>query len=88
MEAEYDDDEVRSLEVRKNGSPLDFSYITVQEDVQVSATFCIGVSVEDFCRLFDLEYEIEEEQGKVIFCGAKREKAMAAHAGKQKKWMI
>ena len=47
MEAEYDDDEVRSLEVRKNGSPLDFSYITVQEDVQaVSYTHL-------FRRVFD-----------------------------------
>ena len=67
MEAEYDDNEIRSLEVRKNGSPLELPYITVEEDIQVSATFCIGVTVEDFCRLFDLTYEIEEEQGKVLF---------------------
>ena len=67
MEAEYDDNEIRSLEVRKNGSPLELPYITVEEDIQVSATFCVGVTVEDFCRLFDLTYEIEEEQGKVLF---------------------
>lgn len=33
----------------------------------MSATFCVGMTAEDFCRLFDLSYEIDEEKGIISF---------------------
>ncbi len=67
MRSDHSDEGIRSLEISKNGRPLDISYITVDDDFNVSATFCVGVTVEDFCRLFDLTWEIEESQGKILF---------------------
>ena len=67
MEAEFDDNEILKLVIEKNGSPLDISYITSDDDYNVSATFCVGVTVEDFCRLFDLRYVVDESAGTVRF---------------------
>lgn len=65
LRAEYDDNEIRSLEAEKNGQPLELPYITVEDDFHVSATFCVGVTVEDFGRLFGLDGEVREEEGRV-----------------------
>ncbi len=67
MEAEFDDNEILKLVIEKNGSPLDISYITSDDDYNVSATFCVGVTVEDFCRLFDLRCVVDESAGTVRF---------------------
>lgn len=74
MEAESKDSTFRltSLEVRKNGKKLDIPYVTVDEDTHVGATFCVGLKVEDFAKLFDLEYEIDEEGWSVYFYSEKR----------------
>ena len=40
----------------KNGQPLELDLVTVDEDARVGATFCAGVSAEDFCKLFDLRF--------------------------------
>ncbi len=58
---------IGSFVVKRNGRPLDIDYITVGEDSSVRATFTVGLSVEDFAKLFDLSYEINEKEGYVSF---------------------
>ena len=48
------------MQVEKNGQPLELDLVTVDEDARVGATFCAGVSAEDFCKLFDLRFEADE----------------------------
>lgn len=67
MKSVHSNDGVQSLKFWKNGSPLDISYITVDEDTNVAATFCAGISVKDFCRLFDLSFEISESERRISF---------------------
>ena len=67
MKAEYDDNTIHSLEIEKNREPLELSWITSDDDIQVAATFCAGVTVEDFCSLFDLTYTVNEEEGTISF---------------------
>lgn len=67
MKAKYDDNEIFWVTAEKNSEPLDISYITVDDDRHVSATFCAGVTVDDFSRLFDLTYEIDEDAGTIAF---------------------
>mgnify|MGYP005757876479 CR=1 FL=1 len=71
MKTEYGDGSIQELQVEKNGREIDLPYLTVEEDSNVGATFCAGVRAEDFCRLFDLTYEVDEEQGKIMFARAK-----------------
>lgn len=66
MKGSYDDD-IQSLTVEKNGKRLEIDYITCEEDHNVGATFCVGVTVEDFCELFDLDYEVDEAAGEIRF---------------------
>ncbi len=67
MEAEFADNVILNLAIEKNGVPLDIPYVTSEEDYQVSATFCVGVTVENFCQLFDLRYTVDENAGVVRF---------------------
>ncbi len=67
MESAYSGDGIGKFTVEKNGEPLDISYITVDEDFQVRADFCVGIAVEDFCKLFDLSYVVEEENRRIMF---------------------
>lgn len=60
METLYKDGAIRSVQVEKNGQPLELDLVTVDEDARVGATFCAGVSAEDFCKLFDLRFEADE----------------------------
>lgn len=66
MKGRYDD-EIQSLTVEKNGKRLDIDYVTCEEDYAVGATFCVGVTVEDFSKMFGLRYEIDEEAGEIRF---------------------
>ena len=67
MTAKFCDNEILNLEIEKNGKPLEIHYVTSDEEWGVSATFCVGMTAEDFCRLFDLSYEIDEEKGIISF---------------------
>ena len=67
LESRFDDNTIQKLEIKKNGQPLNLSYVTVKEDYNVHASFCVGVPVEDFCRLFGLTYRISEDEGKISF---------------------
>lgn len=62
---------ISGLSVKKNGKELDISYVTVQEDYNVRAAFCAGLKVEDFVKLFDLEYEVDEKENALYLTGKK-----------------
>lgn len=64
MRSMYDSrkDVVTYLKVEKNGKALDIPFITVDQDRNVGATFCVGLRVEDFAKLFGLTYTIDEGQ--------------------------
>lgn len=67
LEAVYEDGAIESLRIEKNGKELPVSWVTCEEDSHVNATFCVGVTAEDFCRLFDLEYRVNEQAGILAF---------------------
>ena len=67
MTTRFQDNEILELKFKKNGRPLDISFITSQADSEVGASFCVGVTVSDFCRLFDLTCEVDEDLGKIMF---------------------
>ena len=66
MEMVYQDG-IRSVELTRNGRALPLDYITVDEDYNVGASFCIGLTAEEFCSLFDLRYEVDEAGGRICF---------------------
>lgn len=51
----------------KNGVPLELTWYTVEQEQDIGATFCVGVPVEDFCRLFNLSYTVDETAGVLAF---------------------
>lgn len=65
MTAKFRDNEILSLEIKKNGKVLDIPYVTSDEEGEVGASFCVGLTADDFCRLFDLSYEVDEEEGTI-----------------------
>ena len=67
MKSKYSDNVIRNFDIKKNGKKLDISYIESEDDYNIGALFCVGVSVEDFCKLFDLSYTVDEEAGKISF---------------------
>ncbi|NCB91436.1 MAG: hypothetical protein EOM40_02530 [Clostridia bacterium] len=71
MRAKYskkdDEDSVISLDIKKNGEKLDIRYLTYKEDREVGISFGVGIPVEDFVKLFDLDYKIDEENETLIF---------------------
>lgn len=66
MRAVYDKS-VEDLRVKRNGETIPLAYKTVDEERSVGATFCVGVTAEDFCKLFDLRYTVDESAGKISF---------------------
>ena len=58
---------VKEWRVTKNGVPLDLDWYTVDEERDIGATFCVGVPVEDFCQLFNLNYTVDETAGVLAF---------------------
>lgn len=67
MTAKFHDNEIIKLKIEKNGRPLDISYVTSADDSQVGASFCVGLTASDFCSLFGLSYQVDEEQGSIQF---------------------
>lgn len=67
MRSTCGDEGVVDLRVEKNGKPLDLTWYTVDQESDVGATFCVGLPVEDFCRLFDLGYAADEDAGCLRF---------------------
>ena len=67
MAAEFSDGDITGLEIEKNGEKLSIPYLTVDEDINIRASFCAGVTADDFCRLLPLSYEIDEKNGRIIF---------------------
>lgn len=67
MRSTCGDGAVTAFSVEKNGEPLDLTWYTVDQERNVGATFCVGLSAEDFCRLFDLGYEADEDAGCLRF---------------------
>ena len=49
-----------SVQLEKNGQPLELDFVTVDEDFRVGATFCAALSAEDFCKLFELRFAADE----------------------------
>lgn len=50
------------LEVTRDGEKLDVEY-----EYTVDSWYFETISIDDFCKLFDLSYEIDEEEGVVYF---------------------
>lgn len=67
MRSTYRDGKVLDFTVEKNGQPLDLTWYTVDQESEVGATFCVGLPAEDFCRLFGLGYEADEDAGCLRF---------------------
>lgn len=61
------EDGVTAYRVTKNGEPLDLTWYTVDQELNVGATFCVGLTVTDFCRLFDLNCTADEAAGALRF---------------------
>ena len=70
MDSTLGEEGVTALRVKKNGQPLDLTWYTVEDDYRVGATFCVGLPVEDFCRLFDLTCTVDEAAGCLRFYSA------------------
>lgn len=66
MRAVYDKD-IQDLRITRNGETIAIPYVTYEEDRNVNSTFCVGVKAEDFCKLFDLRYTVDESVGKISF---------------------
>ena len=54
--------EIPDLEVTRDGEKLDVEY-----EYTVDSWYFETISIDDFCKLFDLSYEIDEEEGVVYF---------------------
>lgn len=67
MQTDYSDNTISRIQITKNGKPLEIHFLTADEDSNVGATFCIGVTVQDFCRLFNLSCQALEEDGVMKF---------------------
>lgn len=63
----YEKGQLKVMSVTKNGKFIILDYVTVEEDCNVGADFCVGLTVENFCKMFDLTYEIDEEAGEIRF---------------------
>ena len=66
MESVYEDG-IQSVTLTRNGKRIPLQYLTTEEDHNVKASFCIGLTADQFCSLFDLRYEVDEENGKILF---------------------
>ena len=66
MRAVYDKD-IQDLRITRNGETIAIPYVTYEEDRNVNSTFCVGVKAQDFCKLFDLRYTVDESVGKICF---------------------
>lgn len=62
-----EDSNVTQWRVSKNGVPLDLDWYTVDQEREIGATFCVGVPAEDFCRLFNLTFTVDEAAGVLAF---------------------
>lgn len=52
----------------KGGEALNVPYITSKsEQTVVRGTYLVGISVDDFAKLFDVTYTIDEESGEIRF---------------------
>lgn len=58
---------VTQWSVSKNEVPLELTWYTVEQERDIGASFCVGVPVEDFCRLFNLSYTVDEAAGVLAF---------------------
>lgn len=67
MQTDFADNTISRIQITKNGSPLELHFLTVEEDSHVGATFCAAVTVRDFCRLFNLEWEVREDERAIEF---------------------
>ncbi|SDB07991.1 hypothetical protein SAMN02910298_00290 [Pseudobutyrivibrio sp. YE44] len=61
MSSHYEDQGVSKVKFTKDGQKLD---IDVQEG---KAFYVLGVSVDDFCKLFDFTYKIDEDADSIYF---------------------
>lgn len=67
MQTDFSDNTISRIQITKNGEPLEIDFLTVEEDSHVGATFCTGVTVQDFCSLFNLSFQAREENGIMEF---------------------
>lgn len=67
LETKYSDGVIESFTVEKNGYPLEIHYVTVYEDSNVGATYCIGIPADEFCHFFGLTCEIDEAHRQIDF---------------------
>lgn len=66
MKAVYEKD-VRSVRLTKNGCEIPFEYVTVDQERSIGATFCIGLTADQFAGLFGLRWEADEAAGRLCF---------------------
>lgn len=66
--------ELEEITIERNGEELDVDYITADDDKRVrgdnGGDYAVGVTVDDFCKLFNLNYEIDEDAGTIRFYSA------------------
>lgn len=58
---------LRSLRFEKNGKELDIPYVTFKEDKELNGVFCVGITADDFCKLFGFTYAVDEENRTISF---------------------
>lgn len=66
----YDDIRTETIQIEKiikNGKELPVSAVTIREDKNVRGINYAGISLDDFSKLFNLEYTIDENKGSVYF---------------------
>lgn len=57
-----------SCEFYKNGKKQEIKYLTYNDAMSpVHATYLVGISVDDFADIFDLEYDINEQESTIKF---------------------
>lgn len=67
MKSEMSDGAIAQLEITKNGVPLNIDYFTVDEERSIGATFCAGLTVDDFCQLFNITWNVQESKDTIYF---------------------
>ena len=58
---------ITSCVFTKNGSQVDIPYLTTDDATIIGATYVVGIKLDDFAKMFNLKYTIDEEAAAVIF---------------------
>lgn len=67
-------DLARTKKITKNGKEILISVVTKEEDDNVDYEAHAGISLDDFTKLFNLKYTIDEDKGCVYFTSTEKKK--------------